>query len=368
MFPQVSAAIVKRVTMSLSSGNSDDGGHDMKQLLSDGIEDYLGWRSSQDYGASTLVNEKVVLKRFLTVTGNIYINNVTARHVTRHFEEASKTRQPSTLKLDHSYLGLFFDWARQTKRMGLDNDPMHGRRKPKGVKRERNRINVSRFPYLLDVAEKSDPRNRALVSVLLYTLLRDQEAASLKIGDIDLDGGWIIARIAKSHTEDRMPICSELDAELRRWLTIYTEQCGLLSPQWFLLPQRKSVGVHQDDSGKITGHTMRYFPEHGLGESGRVVRPILEAFGFPVTDHAGRSLSEGSHTLRRSGARALFDSLSESGYDHSLRIVQSMLHHSSIATTEGYIGVSADRRTRDEILRGKPMYRLPSVSSIQVAQ
>ena len=71
---------------------------------------------------------------------------------------------------------------------------------------------------------------------------------------------------------------------------------------------------------------------------------------------AGRAMGEGSHTLRRSGARALFDRLAESGYDRSLRIVQSMLHHSSVTITEKYIGVTPDQRSRDEIIKGQEMY------------
>jgi integrase len=329
----------------------------MRQLLGDGIDDYLAFRKSQDYSKNTLSNERVVLRRFLTVTGNIYIDNVTERHVTRHFEEAGKTRQAAALRMDHTYLGLFFDWARQTRRMKLDMDPMHGRRKPRIMHRERNRIHVSKFPHLLDLAGAEDRRDRAVIAVLLYTLVRDQEAANLRIRDLDLDGGWLKVRVTKTGKEDMMPVCSELDAELRAWLSYYTTECGPLQPNWFLLPRRMSVGIiRSGEGGKIAGHSMVYCPDLKMSRTGRHVMPILAASGFPVTDVNGETLREGSHTLRRSGARALFDSLAAAGYDHSLRIVQSMLHHSSVAVTERYIGLDADRRTRDDILRGKPMY------------
>lgn len=163
-----------------------------------------------------------------------------------------------------------------------------------------------------------------------------------------------------------MPICAELDAELRLWLTRYAEQVGPLRPNHFLLPRRQSVGTVHNDAGRIVGHEMTYFPEDRVRSLGRVVRPVLEQAGFPVVDHAGRSAGEGAHTLRRSGARALFDQWANHGYDNALRMVQSMLHHSSIAQTERYIGVTADRRSRDELLRGKPMFPIDNNNVVRL--
>lgn len=328
-----------------------------KALLSDAVDDYLVLRGSQDFSRNTLANERGVLKRFLLVNGNIWTHSIAERHVTRYFEEAGKTRAPRSLQLDHTVLNQFFDWARKTKRLPLDVDPMIGRRRPKTRHKERDRLHVSKFSHLLDIAEAQDPRNRAVIAVLIYTLIRDQEAADLRIGDVDLDSGYIHVRITKSHMEDRMPICSEFDAELRRWLTIYaSESRRSLQPNDYLLPRRQSGGLVKDEGGLITGHEMFYDPSRPIARVGRVARDVLKDYGWEMHDHRGKSKMEGAHTIRRSGARALFDRLAQDGYDHSLRIVQSMLHHSSVTITEGYIGVTADRRSRDEILRGQSMY------------
>lgn len=163
-----------------------------KALLSDAVDDYLVLRGSQDFSRNTLANERGVLKRFLLVNGN----QIEARHTTRYFEEAAKTRSPRSLQLDHTVLTQFFDWARKTKRLPLGMDPMIGRRRPKTRHKERDRIHVSKFDHLLDVAEAQDPRNRAVVAVLLYTLIRDQEAADLRVGDVDLDSGYLHSRAA----------------------------------------------------------------------------------------------------------------------------------------------------------------------------
>lgn len=337
----------------------------MKQLLSDAMDDYANLRRSQDYSKRTLNNEGGILRRFLAISGNIWVHNISERHVIRYLEEASKTRQPNTLQLDHSTLSQFFDWARRSKRMSMSTDPMAFIRRPKMTKKERNRLHVGQFAHLLDTAGTDDPRNRAVIAVLLYLLIRDQEAADLRVGDVDLDGGYITVRVTKSHQEDRMPICAELDAELRLWLTKYSEAVGTLRPNYYLLPRRKSVGLLLENN-RISGHEMVFLPTEKVSRLGSVVRPILEKAGFPVRDHAGRAAGEGAHTLRRSGARALFDRLCEEGYDHSLRIVQSMLHHASVSQTELYLGLSADRKSRDEILRGHSMFATESDNLVRL--
>jgi integrase len=112
---------------------------------------------------------------------------------------------------------------------------------------------------------------------------------------------------------------------------------------------------------------MAYYPDSPVSRPSRRVQAALEAIGMETRNTDGTSKREGSHTLRRSGARALFDQLTlDGGYDHPLRIVQSMLHHASITQTEVYIGVTADKRTRDEIIRGKPMYTVNSDNVVRL--
>jgi len=339
----------------------------MREELSPAVEAYLRHRRSQDYSKATLRHEQQVLKRFMLINGNIWCHGITDVQVNRHFEEVSKTRAPSSMRNDHATLQQFFKWCRHTGRMPVDSDPMFGRRQPKAMHRERNRIPVTDFTRLLEVAEEKEPRDRVLVAVLLYTLMRDSEVTSLRIRDVDLNGGWIKAVIHKTRQEDMVPISSELDAELRAWLTHYTTMVGNLEPHHFLIPARAVHPVHGGD-GKITHHASIYKPERQIRAAGRVVTPLLERFGFPIADQYGKPLNEGAHTIRRSGARALFDQLVDGGYDHGLRVVQSLLHHKSMTMTEKYIGISADRRSRDDIIRGHTMYRVERDNVIELVR
>lgn len=327
----------------------------MRDLLSDSIDHYMRHRTSQNYSKATLKADTQVLRRFLSITGNIYCHQISHRHIERHFEEVSKTRQAASLRNDHGVLVRFFKWARHTGRMPVESDPMFGRRQPKAIKRERNRLHVSRFTELLEAAEARDPRDRALCALLLYTLGRDSEITDLRIRDLDLSAGWLKVRIHKTGQEDTLPVSAELDAEMRRWLRHYATISAPLQPWYHLAPARGVFPV-QDERGRILKHESIYRPQKKIGGAGRIVNPILDSIGFPVVDENGKPSGEGSHTIRRSGARALFDDLVDGGYDHSLRIVQSLLHHGSVTMTERYIGITADRRSRDDILRGKVMY------------
>lgn len=339
----------------------------MQQLLSDSIDDFISFRLSQHYSKGTVKNDRSVLTRFLTSTGNIYLHNITERHVTKFFETAARTRGSGAMRNDHAALSVFFDWGRNTKRMPATNNPLAGRRRPRIVQKERNRLHVSKFPALLDAAGESDPRNRMLVAALLYLLLRDREAADLRVGDVNLEAGDIGVRIFKSGSEDRMPISKELDAELRTWLRIYAEKVGQLRAHYYLIPRRNPVAVTERGAdGRIMAHEYAYAPERPYATGGNTVKAALEAIGYPVTDAQGEPLREGSHTLRRSGARALFDQLVANGYDHALRIVQSMLHHKSVTQTEVYLGITADRRSRDDLLRGKPMYDISTENVVKM--
>ena len=335
------------------------------QQLSDAIEDFTRFRSSMDLSKKTLQVQKGILRRFLAVNGNIWCYQINESHVARYMEEAAKTKQPQSLRNDHTVLAGFFAWMRKTKRMGGDADPMWGRRKPRAIKRERSRLPVSKFSALLDAAEARSPRDRAAVAVLLYTLARDGEVTSLRIRDLELDNQRLRILRHKTRQEDSLPICTELDAELRRWLTTYANDVGFLEPGYLLIPARDTKSLRQSDGSIWKQEHVRFAPDRKIRELGKVVVPALADIGFPVRDEAGNSFREGAHTIRRSGARAMFDQLVGMGHDGALRVVQSFLGHASVAQTEHYIGVTADRRTRDDLFAGKPMYNLGTVTQLR---
>lgn len=333
--------------------------------LSDAIAEYQLHRMSNHIAKTTLRNERTILNKFLAVVGNVWVHAIDDRHVDRFFTELSKTKQPQSQRNDYNTLTNFFKWARRRKYMGKDADPMFGRRRPPESKRERNRVHFSQFPALLDAAGARCERDRAAVAMLLYTLCRDQEIANLQVRDVDLAAGEILVRVYKTNEEDRMPICEELDVELRRWLTYYTEQVGVLEPNYYLIPSRDTRGVRGDDGLFVAAEQLSLKPDTKVRALGDLCKPALHDIGFPIKDSSGKRLGEGAHTVRRSGARALFDRLVGEGFDGALRLVQSMLHHASVTTTEGYLGITADRNTRNQLLRGRRMFARENVVDLR---
>jgi len=89
-------------------------------------------------------------------------------------------------------------------------------------------------------------------------------------------------------------------------------------------------------------------PDQQLQRVHRYVQKPLRAFGVTLRDGDDKSKMEGVHTLRRSGARALFDEMVAQGsYDRVLRNVSAMLHHKSTVMTERYLGFDVDVTKRN---------------------
>lgn len=325
----------------------------MKILLSDAIDEYLASRRAQGLAKNTLRNNTIDLKHLLTSVGNIYTENIDGRHIDATFAALASRRGPAALNNTHATYTAFFRWCRQRRYMPRDGDPMEGRRLRRVQKRTRHRVPLAKFPALLDAAK--EPRDRMIIALGLYTFLRQSEMASIKLADVDLDSGELSVTIHKTGEADVMPISAELDREIRRWYLAYQEAAGPLQPDWNLIPGRYVTHRHRNALGQIYKVDFRLYPTRTCRRMHEVIRPALEAVGIPTTDEEGRHTGEGIHTLRRSGARALFDELQTRGYDGAGRATQTWLHHKSFAVTERYLGIDLDKKRRDEV-KGEPMF------------
>lgn len=324
-------------------------------LLSDVIDDFEAMCRSNAYSPATIRSYASTARRFLEHVGNIRFRNITARHVDTYFTARQvKGVQRSSLNAELTCLRALFKFASSHRLLPAGQNPLAHRRLFRYPKRHRQRVPAHDFPRLLDACD--DPRNRAVVAVGLYLLLRQGEMKLIRVGDVDLTHGEVAVQIPKSGTEDRMPISLELDRELRRWLTAYTEELGRPPrPSDYLLPARGRFSVELFNAdGTIQRGELR--PHKPIGNPTLVVKNALEKCGYPTRDENGDPLGEGVHTLRRSAARARFDALVGQGYDGALRHVQSLLHHSASTTTETYLGIEVDRNRRDKLVKGAVMF------------
>lgn len=335
-----------------------------KISVDEGVAEFLAHRQAR-LAASTVENDRFLLQRFArTLGGDRQIRYLKPEHIEAWFygpqgvmaEHRTRDRrlrpavQPSTHNFYRTRLNaLFLFW---TKRGYLRADLLTDVQPKKIVRKQRQQPRPDLLLAMLDKA-KSD-RDRAYLATAMNTGLRGNEILRLRVGDVDLDGGWLSVFISKSQIEDRLPLTSDLDKELRGWLAQYAGDLGHLDETYFLFPARSGNRfqrlVAPDGAHCQVNVPGTWRPDAAMTHPERVVQSALAAVGLP-TKH------EGTHTLRRAVARHFFDKMvadQSLGYDGALRSVQALLHHESAATTEVYLGLSSERVRRDQSLRGQP--------------
>lgn len=324
--------------------------------LSELVDEYQLACRSNGHAKGTLRNSERVGRNFLAFVGNIQVKSVTTRHVDEYLAYRSTVGglSPATLNLETTILRGLFQFAFQRRHLSAAAmDPVIHRRRLRVQPTGHLRIPASDFPRLLD--STPHPRDRIVLALGIYLLLRQSEIVDLRVEDVDLHHGHINVRIIKTAKFDQMPLSAELERELRAWLTFYTEKCGRLDPTWRLVPAKMTMpfelpGVYRDPLA------VELRPTVPIAQPHKVVQRALASIGYLSRDSEDNPTRNGVHTLRRSAARAMFDRLCEDGYDGAGRVVQSLLHHSSFQQTEKYLGIELDQKRRDELIRGREMF------------
>lgn len=309
--------------------------------LKDATEIYLRERAAS-YAVNTVRNDRSALSKLEGVLGNVEVSDIDRQSMIRVLSYVRQTRNASSTNTIHGTYSAFFRWCRAERIMPTDQDPLLNVRYLTVQDKQRVRVPLHEFPSLLAVAP--DPQHRALTALGLFLFLRASEATSLRISDVDLNEGTINVTVWKTGDSDLMPIPPELDVELRQWLSYYQSECGPLQDNWYLVPAKVQSGW-----GKH-----RLNPTRPISRPQEVVGRVLEAHGVRVP-------GESMHCLRRSGARALFNELADSGIDGALEMVSAMLHHKSVTMSERYLGITHSRAKRDALIRERGLF--PSLSA-----
>jgi integrase len=331
--------------------------------LDEAIEEYIGHRQAIGYARNTTKVERQALDILLVTVGNIQARSLDARHGEMYIAAmTSKGLKPATVNLYRGAFRRFCSWGATRRHIPGNANPLGTTRNLRVSSPPRRRVSSRDFPRLLDAAEH--PQSRIVVALGLYLFLRAGEVVALDVENVNLDDSHILVYQPKTGRYDEMPICTELDTELRRWLTWYAtdvaQKYGSIQPHWPLVPPRHQPKLLNDGSGKNGG--MPFIPEFGqlnpmrrAGQLQGKAQDALRGIGWTVTPDD----REGIHTLRRSGARALYEqliSVGEAARDDAIGTVQAMLHHKTRNLTEHYIGLEAEREKRDSRLAGRAMF------------
>lgn len=297
------------------------------------------------YAKTTWVNDECALNRLLRSCGDMPVYDLAPEHIT-HLFYAEVTgmvhRQGSTFNVNRSRIQGFCRWA--TDEGLMTADPMRKVERRKELKRHRQRLTGPQMAEVIDTCDH--PRDRALVAVACNTGLRVRDILTLKVGDLDLDGGYLIARISKTQEEKAFPVTADLDGELRKWIEFYRFECEGLEPGWFLLPARYDWGWVRDQDGAISERGSSLRPERPIAYPFRIIHKALAEAGYD-------GLGEGFHTLRRSAGRAVYEQAVAAGDPRAIHIAQAFYGHAEARMTQHYIGTDEEKRKLDELLRGK---------------
>lgn len=238
------------------------------------------------------------------------------------------------------------------------------RRKPKHY------IRVEDFPTALDLAGERHPVERIVFAIALYTLCRESEVGALHLRDVNFEACDLAVWRKKRQRHTTSPISPEMEEELVTWLTWYAEHTGYKDwrdmvaehGDWYLVPKRLWSIVRHEDGRKIGAKVISGVdPTQPIGRFEGVIKRVLDGLNVRTTE-TGRAVNhvgEGTHTVRRSGARALFLILSadpEIGSDRALIMVAAMLDHDDPRVTLIYIGVDIERDLIHNRIRTRGMY------------
>lgn len=318
-------------------------------LLSDAIERYGADRLAKGYARTTVRSQQTALKTFLVDVGNIHVGNILPRHMDVFWSRHADWSE-SNFNKTRGILMTFFKWCQVRGYMPRTADPMEGLRKQKVPQRERIIIPPGDFDAVLDAA--ANPRDRMIVAFGLYLFTRISETRGIRWGDINFEAKTIQVYRQKTKQMDTLPMCEELEHEVRRWRMEYGNLVGEVPKMgWYVVPSySKPVFLGRRGPDPVYQETPLLIPTRAFSEGTKRVKLVLKRYGYPDL------LGEGGHTLRRSGATALYQEMSQRGHDRAIRLCQAMLGHASIQTTEVYLRLDLERKARNDLLAGKRMF------------
>ena len=178
---------------------------------------------------------------------------------------------------------------------------------------------VDRLEQAIDLGKWEGQRNKAIIEVLFSCGLRVSELVNLKLSDLFLADRFIRV-IGKGRKERLVPISDNAIRQLRFWFD-----------------DRNHMDIKPGEEDYV------FLNRRGAHLTRTMILIMIKRLGA----EAGINKTISPHTLRHSFATALL----EGGAD--LRVIQAMLGHESIGTTEIYTHIDT-HTLRQEILEHHP--------------
>ena len=288
------------------------------------IQQYAGYlRNQRNVSPHTLRNYLSDLGQFqnfladrqlaLAVDGSMDAGKIDIHVVRAYLASLAPHRKKSSIGRKLAAVKGFFRYVVTTKRLG--KDPLLLINSPKQEKPLPKFLTVDDTFHVLDtikLASGLDQRDRAMLEVLYSTGIRVSELVGLNWSDIDIQLG-IIRVVGKGSKERIVPI----GAVALKWLESYADR------------------VRQHWQVACRGATPVFLNHRGRRITTRSVARIVDKH----LRLAGIQIKMGPHGLRHSFATHLLNS----GAD--LRVIQELLGHVSLSTTQRYTHLNLDQLT-----------------------
>lgn len=321
--------------------------------------EYLDHLKNRNLAANSIRCNQSMLAALIRVLGaDYYTSQIQPSDIDRVLKESNWG--PKTKATNLAFMKQLFAWCRTRRYMRADQDPLMGGFLIRGAQNrgeDRDKLWLWRhegdWDLVLDAAGRMHPRDRAVIALGLYLMPRIEELADIRWGDVDFENHSVYLGRSKTRDGDRMPLVTELASELATWKTFYETVHGPVEDHWFVVPAFGHAPRRASDGRYGIDHSTDFHPTRLASHPYEVVKRALTATGKWTNEQLYWT---GGHTLRRSGARGLYDSLRDQGIDNALRLVQTWLGHSSVLHTQRYIGINADREMRNKIFAGRSMF------------
>jgi integrase/recombinase XerD len=225
-------------------------------------------------------------------------------------DEKKKGQSPATLSRNVVAIRLFHRFL--VRENHLKKDVTSVLELPKLWKSLPSFLSLSEIEKMMDKtateSRKKSARDRAILELFYATGLRVSELAGLETKDVNFEGGFVRC-VGKGQKERIVPLGRKAQEAIERYLSKYRDSKKARANQLFLNPQ-------------------------GKGLSRQALWLLIKKYA-KLAGIAKKNITP--HTLRHSFATHLL----EGGAD--LRVVQELLGHSDISTTQIYTHVTKDR-------------------------
>lgn len=286
--------------------------------MNDYLADYLHFlKVERGLSANTIMSYERDLKQYIAFLVQQQVNSFqeVSRYTIIDFLQHLKDEKKSSATIIRmvSSLRKFHQFLRQEQ--VTQDDPMQHIETPKKAQVLPKILSLEEVETLIETPKTNTTlglRDRAILEVMYATGLRVTELITLKLQDLHLQLG-LIQTLGKGDKERIIP----LGDQAIHWLELYLEKSR---PQ--LVKSNQAV-------------PFVFLNHHGNGLSRQGIWKNLHA----IVLEAGITKPVTPHTLRHSFATHLL----ENGAD--LRVVQELLGHADISTTQIYTHISKKRMT-----------------------